>query len=555
MIAQNPRRFLVPLAVALALSAASAGSAAANQFTLDHSADSIGPVVADQSGTAYVAWLHSTGSGDVDMFCKLAPRAKQCAHPLLLPVTLPSSASTSTPFPVLGPGNDVFVVAPSYDSDQFVMWESTNGGTSFGSPYVGPPNNVLADGLDYTDVCGVAASVDDVIPFDLGGQYDRSQGVSALGSVGAMGIEYEVSSNGPFASWSFDIYGNSCYVSSSINVTQGQIPDQWFTFGGSSPVSGVPADQTALGWANGGTPPCPHSVELGDEVEAYDTGSSRIRFFRWSSPTGPCSEGGNTSPSGEANWAGPTTVTNDGDYPRLAGGRSGLFLLTGDGGSGTPRAVDIRRYDLANHTFGGPIRLSRVRNPSGLDPDSGGLGENYTTGELAVVWPDLTGNTHQLSLFISTDGGSRFSSPQDIAHIDSAYAGGDDARVAVAPNGNGWVTWLDGGGLHIADFQPRGTEYDRLVVRPGSKLELPVTCEAPTSLCEASAKLTLDGTSIGSGHRRIRSGQTKILVVTLNAAGISLLSAHHRFYATLKLNISHPAGKATHLSVGTLIVR
>ena len=66
------------------------------------------------------------------------------------------SASTDTPFPVLGPENIVFVVAPSYDTSQMVMWESTNGGASFGPAYVGPANSVnLA--LKYTDVCSVAS--------------------------------------------------------------------------------------------------------------------------------------------------------------------------------------------------------------------------------------------------------------------------------------------------------------------------------------------------------------------------------------------------------------
>ena len=79
-------------------------------------------------------------------------------------MTLPAAATTDTPFPVLGAGNVVFVVAPSYDSSQMVMWKSTDGGASFGPAFVGPSNAVLADDLDYTDTCNVAVNLDDVLP-------------------------------------------------------------------------------------------------------------------------------------------------------------------------------------------------------------------------------------------------------------------------------------------------------------------------------------------------------------------------------------------------------
>ncbi len=156
----NIRRMLLGVAAAPVLAGALAGRAAANQFTLDRQADSMGPVVSDQNGNGYVAWLHRSGAGDVDRFCKLSPRARICSHPITLPVTLvDSSASADTPFPVLGPGSDVFVVAPSYDTSQEVMWESTDGGASFGPAYVGPTNPVLSNGLMYTDTCAARGSV------------------------------------------------------------------------------------------------------------------------------------------------------------------------------------------------------------------------------------------------------------------------------------------------------------------------------------------------------------------------------------------------------------
>jgi hypothetical protein len=553
----NIRRTLLGVAAALVLTAALAGrAAAANQFTLDRQADSMGPVVTDLNGNGYVAWLHRSGAGDVDMFCKLSPGARTCSHPITLPVTLAdSSASTDTPFPVLGPGSDVFVVAPSYDTSQDVMWESTDGGTSFGAAYVGPTNPILANGLKYTDTCNVASGLDDVVPFNAyGGEYDRSQGTSTLSS---NGIEYEMSSSDPFAMWSFDFFGSGCYVDSSITVTPGRIPAQWFNQGGGgSGDFGVGTDDSTLGWAGGGTVSCPLN-DGGDEVQAYENSatSEQIKFFRYSSPTGPCSTMGNFGPGGSDNWSGPYLVTV-GQYPRLAGGKGGLFLLSGDdpSASGAPTAIDVRRYLLSSHSFAPAYRLARVRNPSGLDPDSGGLGENYTSGELAAVWPDVAGDDQRLALYISTDDGAHFSAGDEIAKIGFGYAGADDARVAVASNGTGWVTWQDAGGLHVANLEPLGGPYQRLQVAHGV-VEVPVTCEAPKHYCRAHVELTHGGAAIGSGERHVPSGGTRLVLVALNGTGTGLLTKRgHRTKATLTLRITHAGATDDKLVVRTLLI-
>jgi hypothetical protein len=556
----HAKRGLLVVALTLGAAAALAGpAAAADQSTLDRAADSMGPVVVDQDGNGYVAWLHRSGAGDTDMFCKLPAGTTKCSHPVTLAVSLPSPATTDTPFPVLGPGSDVYVVAPSYDSSQMVIWESTDGGAVFGPADVGPSNAALADGLDYTDTCNVALDLDDVLPFNAyGGQYDRSQGTSTLGS---STIEFEMSSADPSAMWSFTFDGSPCFVSSSVTVNPGQIPAQWFTQGGDhSGVSGVSTDQTTLGWAGGGTVACKLN-EPGDEVQAYQVGDSPIiRFFRWSTPTGPCGSdpGVNLSPSGANNWSGPTTGSN-GQYPRLAGGKAGLFLLSGDdpGKTGAPTAVDVRPYELSTHNFGPARRLATVHNPSGLDADWGGLGESYTSGELAAVWPDVSGDDGLMSLYISTDGGAHYSAGQAIAHIAAGYAGNDNARVAVAADGAGYVTWQDDGGLHVADLEPLTTAYERLKVHDSNRLDLPVTCEAPKGSCAASAIVRASATKIADGHRKVPSGETKTLILVLNGKGDSLLSkaSHHRLKASLKLAIEHSATKTERLVVHAVILR
>ncbi len=539
------------LLCALALTAVLATPAAAsNLFTLDRAVDSIGPVAVDTAGNGYVSWLHRS-SPDTVMFCKFAPGAKSCAHPLVLPVTLSlSSAATDTPFPVLGPGSTVFVVAPSYDTNEMVMWQSTNGGASFGPPAVAQA------GSEQDYVCQVGTNLDDVLPINAyGAQYDPSEGLSTLGG-SAANIEFEMASSNPFVNWTFAFYGQGCAVPQSAMPTPGRLPDQNFAFD----EGAFRSAETSLGWASGGAGPCPLSA-LGDEVEAFEgdaTTPSTVRFFRYTAPTGPCAvTGKNLSPSASANWT-YGGVVSQGALPRLAGGADGLFMLSADAvhaGSSQPTAVDVRHYDVASHSFSAPLQLAVVAGEDfATGGPAGGLGENYTTGEVAAVWPDVGGENGQLSLYISTDGGARFSSAQDIAQIQPGYEVLDNARVALAPNGGGFVTWEDSGGLHVANLSTLTTPYKRLAVHHSNTLELPVTCESPKAACKATATVRVKGSVIASAHRSVPSGLTSILSVPLSAAGRGMLAAAHgHLGATLELVITNPGGTPERLVLKTVI--
>jgi hypothetical protein len=532
------------VAIAIVVCAALPASAtAANLFTLDSQADSIGPVAVDQSGNGYVAWLHKSGASDTVMFCKLAPGARSCAHKLSLPVSL-GIGSPDTPFALLGPGEYVYVVAPSYDANEMIMWQSTDGGASFG------PAAVAGAGPEQSFGCQVETDLNDVLGFNaFGAEYNRSQGTATLPGGNPTGIDFEMSSSNPFLNFTFAFYNQGCAVPFSVKSMPGAIPWQYFPFGEGE----IGSQYSTLGWAGGGTSACALSAS-GDEISAYtDAGTTppTIRFYRYSAPSGPCATTGvNLSPSGSRNWHGPTVLT-EGAFPRLAGGKSGLFLLSGDGVTTSheaPSVVDIRPYDLATHSFGAAQKLTSVSNPSDLDPDSGGLGENYETGELAAVWPDVSGATGLMSLFISTDGGTHFSAAQQIANVGPGYSAADDARVAVAPNGAGFVTFEDSGGLHVADLDTLAVSYRRLLVHHHTTLELPVTCEAPTGSCKASASIKAAGHTIASGHVLIPSGTTATLRLVLHHKGRKLL-AHEGGHlgATLKLTITHPGASAEHV--------
>jgi hypothetical protein len=329
-------------------------------------------------------------------------------------------------------------------------------------------------------------------------------------------------------------------VPDTVTVIPGQIPAQYFSFGGGM----VGAEESSLGWVSGGINLCPRSA-LGDEVDAYvdaSTTPSMVRFYRYSAPYGACNMNGqNLSPSASGNWSGPIAVAQ-GAFTRLAGGSAGLFLLSGDAlkdGFSTPTAIDIRHYSLASHSFGPPTRLA-VNASQDFDTNTGGggLGENYVTGELAAVWPLPSAGGTVMGLVLSTDGGVRFSAVQDIANVGFGYAVGDNARVAVAANGGGFVTYEDAGGLHVADFDPIAAQYRRLLVKHGA-VEVPVLCQAPTGSCDVRATLTRAGSAIASGHRTVRSGFTSILRLPLDpAARLVFTQGHGHLSATLKLEIT-----------------
>ena len=247
-------RWLAVGAVSFAALALAVPAGAANLFTLDRSADSIGPIAVDASGNGYVAWLHK-GPPNTVMFCKLAPGARNCPAPITLPA---EGASPNTPFPVLGPGGDVYVVAPSYETDEMVMWQSSNGGASFGAPWIAgaPP------GGEFQYVCQVETNLDDVLAFNAyGGQYDPSQGLGTLGG-SASNLEFEMSSANPDIDWTFAFYGQGC-VEPYPEKPHQSIPEQHFSFGGGG------GEESSLGWVGGAAGECALSYP-GDEVDAYE---------------------------------------------------------------------------------------------------------------------------------------------------------------------------------------------------------------------------------------------------------------------------------------------
>ncbi len=512
---------------------------AAGEFTIDRDADSFGAVVTDAAGYGYVTWEHrgTAGAADTPMFCRLAPGATRCSDPIAL--TLPGAGDLNAGgplsgdelnadqvFPILGPGSTLWVVTSRYVADDTVVWTSTDDGQTFGAPHVIP----------YYPACGITCllpdlsvsfpgmtDIDDVLPVTLDYQTYGRQVESSPPSV-----SWVESSNNP--GLGFDVDGSGWLEAGAAGVSE-------FAFDntGSGGVGG-----SALG-----------TTAIGEVVEAYWLDSTPPRLAYYYFPPRP----GSSPISPQVAWDGPVTV-DTGYLPRMADGAAGLFMLAEDSvdPSDRPSLVQIRAYSTASHTFGPPHTLASDGAGAANLFVGGGLSENGSTGQLAAVWPDdSAGGASVMRLWLSSDGGARFSAAQDIATLGPGYAAFDNARVAIADNGTGFVTFEDADGLQVASLEPIGVQYARLTVVHPWALELPVTCQAPDHTCTATASVRVGAVMIAGGRRRVAAGRTSTLRLELTATGQARLAAHRRLAATLALRLTRDGAPPDTLTVHTLI--
>jgi hypothetical protein len=170
----------------------------------------------------------------------------------------------------------------------------------------------------------------------------------------------------------------------------------------------------------------------GKPVDAYYTLGGSLRMTRF---TGDAR-------FDEGNWTEPETIA-PGTEPVLTGGPSGLFLASQDG-----KQLDLRQDD--GTSFGAPRTLAT--DPDAEDFD-GGAATQSPNGRIAVVWPAHRGDgTKVLRAYTSADGDSFAQS--DIATIGDGYLVDRNASIGLADDGTGVVTFLDQGGLEVADTTP-----------------------------------------------------------------------------------------------------
>jgi hypothetical protein len=120
-------------------------------------------------------------------------------------------------------------------------------------------------------------------------------------------------------------------------------------------------------------------------LAVFDDGSSNAQFRRYS---------GSGDPNDPASWTPPQDIGYE-DYPHLAAGPSGVFLL----GTDNPgRHLHVRRY-LGDSGFGPPSQISTTPGESAQD---------YMTedpsGQLHVLIPQITAEGSRLTHATSNDG-------------------------------------------------------------------------------------------------------------------------------------------------------
>jgi hypothetical protein len=175
------RAFLIALSISLlgTLLFAAGPARAIEVYNLDPAADSNGNIAMDGAGNAYIAWTHEDESSiDQPTFCRILAGTGACTSPVTLPIPglNPTSIdSASAAFPVIGPGETVYVVAPRYVEDDNVVYTSVNRGASFSTGVVVPGG--YSNQTEPTDVFRYGSEF-------LIGAFNASLGVSTTPAAG-----------------------------------------------------------------------------------------------------------------------------------------------------------------------------------------------------------------------------------------------------------------------------------------------------------------------------------------------------------------------------------
>jgi len=213
----------------------------------------------------------------------------------------------------------------------------------------------------------------------------------------------------------------------------------------------------------------------------------------------------------ETNWEGPIAVGN-GYETRLAGGPAGLFLVDQEyAGNTYPTALVVRKF--AGTSFGPPQTIAADAGSELFD--GGAAAQSFSGTHFDIAWPGKRSDgTRVMKLYSSTNGGASFTT-SEIAHFGSAYSIRENAQLAVADNGGGWLTYSDEGGLKVADLNPIPRPRCRPRSRPTTrarKRRFPSRRGRSTSRCACRrAASSPSRASSPASAKRKRKGLSKSL--------------------------------------------
>jgi hypothetical protein len=479
---------------------------ATNLFTLGSQGET-NAIVTEANGTGYVAWdqpaANPATEPEVVQFCKI-PRGGTCTSPITLPLPSGTYEEIIQPFPVLGShAGVVYVVGPRYIKDgQTLIWTSTDGGEKFSA----------------------AKAINSASP-DKTGVGDVLLDPNTPASAGPTEDYFGMAFNNPGLGFGF----------TANEITSGTTS---FTF--ADPGAGGVASST-LGYVTGTIEDTFTKKQIHPEIEAYYNLSSpapEVFFYRY------YAKGGNVDGE-ETGWEGPFKVSN-GYVPRLAGGPKGLFMLStdiapGESTEAQPSAIDVRKFNETTHTFGEPIQIAKIPTSAGTLFNSGDIYENPETGFLYVAQPVISGaGEYVMRLWESTNGGETFTGERDIATIGFGYS--EIPRLAVAADGQGWLTFNEAGGLEVANLNalpapvskstppppppPPPAPAVSLLTVPNQTDEVNGKGDLSISVDCAGAKCTGNLTLLAKFKKTTGKGKkkkTRIVVVTIGTASFNSL--------------------------------
>lgn len=218
----------------------------------------------------------------------------------------------------------------------------------------------------------------------------------------------------------------------------------------------------------------------GNPVDVYATLGGSLRTTRFTG--GPRFD--------EDDWTAPETIAA-GTEPVLTGGASGLFLASQDGND-----LALRTDDGTG--FGSPRILDKDADAELFDA---GAATQSPSGRIAVVWPEHRDDgTKVLRAYTSSDGDTF--APSDIATVGDGYAVDRNASAGLADDGTGVVTFLDHGGLEVADMTPLAAPAPPPVQTPPPPVKVPPPPHCRTGKTTAylrGALVTLRTTHLRAG--------------------------------------------------------
>jgi hypothetical protein len=195
-------------------------------------------------------------------------------------------------------------------------------------------------------------------------------------------------------------------------------------------------------------------VNAGTPLTVFSAGDGQSQFRRYD---------GSLSINDPANWTPPTGI-GYADYPRLAGGPTGLFLLAGT----EARGLEVRRFNGV--TFGPGVPLASVGD------DAQDHITQDAAGRLHAVFPQGTYEGLRL-IHATSDDGASWRSGTAFIEPDAAVAIGA-LRAAVAPDHVGVAAWetasTGAAEVRVAGIGPDAPVDPRPPAAPGPIVNPPI---------------------------------------------------------------------------------